>query len=281
MNFLLDDITADPNLWAAAPRQMSIAVTNICDLSCPHCYAPKDKSMLRIDQVVSWLYELDQNGCMGVGFGGGEPTLFPRFADLCSRAANETRLAVTMTTHGHHLSHQVIDSLAGNIHFARISMDGVRGTYESIRQRSFGALLRRIEAISNIVPFGINYVVNSVTIRDIDTAMRIANDLGAAEFLLLPEVPAGRGLGIDEQTKARLREWIAETHSSVRLTISEFGSEGLPVCSPLKEERGLSAFAHVDARGVLKSTSYDRNGILIQREGIMTALRHLRRIMGD
>ncbi len=281
MNFLLDEITADSNLWAAAPRQMSIALTNICDLNCPHCYAPKNKSMLSIGQVVGWLHELDHNGCMGVGFGGGEPTLFPRFAELCSRAANETKLAVTMTTHGHHLKDQTIDALAGNVHFARISMDGVHNTYEAIRRRSFDALLQRIRAIGKIVPFGINYVVNSATIRDLNAALEIAVDLGAAEFLLLPEVPVGRGSGIDNKTKSRLREWVAGQRYSVRLSISECGSEGFPVCRPLKAERGLSAYVHIDASGVLKRTSYDLDGIVIRQEGIMSALRHLRLTTGD
>ena len=281
MNILLEEISADAKLWAAAPRQMSIALTNICDLICPHCYAPKNKSMLTFDQVVDWLHELDQNGCMGVGFGGGEPTLFPRFAELCSRAANETTLAVTMTTHGHHLSHQTIEALAGNVHFARISMDGVHGTYEAIRLRSFDALLRRIRAIGKMVPFGINYVVNSDTIQDLSTALKIADDLGAAEFLLLPEVPVGRGLGIDDRTRARLREWVAEQRCSVPLSVSECGSEGLPVCRPLTAEQGLSAFAHIDASGVLKRTSYDLDGIVIQEGGIMTALRHLKLTTGD
>ena len=93
-----------------------------------------------------WLVDLDANGCIGVDFGGGEPTLYPRFIELCSRTERTTNLAITMTTHAHRLSDQLLKELAGNLHFVRVSMDGVGPTYESIRCRPFNALLERITA---------------------------------------------------------------------------------------------------------------------------------------
>jgi len=35
---------------------------------------------------------------------------------------------------------------------------------------------------------------------------------------------------------------------------------------------GLAAFAHIDATGIIKRTSYDADGILIQEDGVMAAL---------
>ena len=93
VNLLLDEFLPPQESWAAAPRQMSIALTNACDLVCPHCFAPKTHAVLDFKTVVSWLVELDANGTIGVGFGGGEPTLYPHFAELCSYAANKTGLA--------------------------------------------------------------------------------------------------------------------------------------------------------------------------------------------
>ena len=103
VHVLLDEVRAPPRKWATAPRQISVALTNACDLSCSFCYAPKTPSVLDASAVVDWLSELDAGGCLGVGFGGGEPTLHPEFAALCRRVASETRLAVTFTTHGHRL----------------------------------------------------------------------------------------------------------------------------------------------------------------------------------
>lgn len=188
-NILVDEIVPPTSMWSAAPRHVSVALTNSCDFKCPHCYAPKNPAILAFDRLTNWLVDLDSNGCIGVGFGGGEPTLYPRLAELCSYAAKMTNIAVTLTTHAHRLSDQLLNKIAGNLHFVRVSMDGVGQTYESIRCRPFDVLLERIAAIRRVVRFGINYLVNSKTVGDLDAAVLLAADHGASEFLLLPEEP--------------------------------------------------------------------------------------------
>ena len=273
INILVDEIKPPPNVWSAAPRQVSVALTNACDLACPHCYAPKSPATLAFQQIASWLVELDANGCLGVGFGGGEPTLYPRLTELCSFAMRETRLAVTMTTHAHRMDDQMLNELKGNLNFVRVSMDGIGRTYESIRGRSFDTLIDRIKSLSRIVPFGINFVANSRTIGDIESAARLAEKLGASEFLLLPEEPvSGRG-GIDPKSTRVLCEWVGRYQGSVPLSVSQAGSDGLPTCDPLSSETGLAAFAHIDASGLLKRTSFDSTGIRIGEDGVLAALR--------
>ncbi|WP_199284170.1 radical SAM protein [Halomonas sp. A40-4] len=145
LNVLLDEWRPEEAVWSMSPRQVSIALTNVCDLHCEYCYAPKHKASLHTDQLLGWLKELDTEGCLGIGFGGGEPTLHPDFADICQRAAGETQLAVTFTTHGHRLTPQLVERLKGSIHFARISVDGVGRTYEEQRGKPFASLLRGME----------------------------------------------------------------------------------------------------------------------------------------
>ena len=104
LNVLLDEMHPTEASWSKSPRQVSIALTNFCDLRCRYCYAPKHKASLHTDSVLRWLKELDTEGCLGIGFGGGEPTLHPDFVNICKRVAGETQLAVTFTTHGHRLT---------------------------------------------------------------------------------------------------------------------------------------------------------------------------------
>ncbi len=275
INILIDEAKVPRALWATAPRQISVALTNACDLRCLHCYAPKHKAALASERIVEWLNELDANGCLGVGFGGGEPTLHPDFPELCRQVAQKTGLAVTFTTHAHRLDDRLAADLKGSVHFVRVSMDGVGATYEKIRARPFASLQRRIETVRNLAPFGINFVVNAVTLPDLNAAIAIASEAGAAEFLLLPEQPVRGRSGIESATIEALRGWVNSFKGTIPLSVSETGSPGLPTCNPLAGETGLRAYAHIDASAVLKETSYDDTGVSIDTSGVMQALKIL------
>lgn len=269
---LLDEATVPADQWSRAPRHVSIALTNACDLHCRHCFVPKTKDFLDPRRVAEWLVELDANGCVSVGFGGGEPTLHPDFAEFCRFAADKTRLGITCTTHGHGFDECLLASVANALHFVRISMDGVGATYETIRGRPFSSVFQRIKAISAHFSFGINYLVNSMTLPDLDEAVSLAGELGASQFLLLPEQPVGSAGGIDRQTARALRSWVYSYGGNVPLAVSELGGDGLPTCNPLPDETGLRAYAHIDANGTLKASSFDATGSVIGAKGFMHAL---------
>ena len=272
LNILVDEVKTNESAWSLAPRHISIALTNACELSCPYCYAPKRPASLDFHLLTTWLKELDESGCLGVGFGGGEPTLYRQFSETCRFATENTNLAVTFTTHGHNLDEQLLAKLCGNVHFFRISMDGVNSTYEALRGRPFSSLLNRIRMARELAPFGINYVVNKQTIADLDRAISIAVNLGASEFLLLPEEPVNSQGGIEDCTLQKLREWIECYSGSIPLTISEANASGISVANPFANESGLRGFAHIDAKGILKRTSYDKEGQPIGASGVISAL---------
>jgi sulfatase maturation enzyme AslB (radical SAM superfamily) len=275
LNLLLDEVIVPPGKWSAAPRIVSIALTNACNLRCSYCYAPKEPANLDAERLIGWLDELDAHGCLGIGFGGGEPTLSRDLIGLCRHVTRNTGMAVTFTTHGHQLDERLAAELRGNVHFIRVSMDGVGLTYERLRGRSFTALIERLSTIRALSPFGINFVVNALTFPDLDRAVTLAAEHGATEFLMLPEQPVrGRG-GIDSRTSCALAAWVSSYRGPVPLTVSEAGAAGLPTCDPLPGEAGLRAYAHIDASGTLKRSSYDQAGVPIGPAGVAEALRRL------
>jgi pyruvate-formate lyase-activating enzyme len=281
-NLLIDEAKVPAAMWAAAPRQISVALTNACDLRCPHCYAPKHPAKLNSEHLIPWLDELDANGCLGVGFGGGEPTLHPDLPRLCRHATEKTGLAVSFTTHAHRLSDRLAADLSGNVHFIRVSIDGVDATYEMLRGRSFSSLRSRFDTIRRLAPFGINFVVNALTMPDLDAAVALAIKVGATQFLLLPEQAVRGHGGIDNYTSQTLRRWVNSYQGAVPLSVSEAGSVGLPTCDPLMAETGLRAYAHIDASGMLKRSSYnDEGGVLIGAGGVMQALKKLELTIGS
>lgn len=272
INLLIDEVKVHQELWVTAPRHVSIALTNACDLDCAHCFTPKYPAKLDVNRLNTWLDELDANGCIGVGFGGGEPTLYPDLVRVCQYAFKNTGLAVTLTTHGHHIDNQLAAALKGNVQFIRVSMDGVGATYEKIRKKTFPSLLRQLVLIRDIAPFGINYLVNELTLPDLDMAVALADEYDASELLLIPEQPVhGRG-GIGKRTMQELRKWVYSYQGVIPLRISEPASGGLPICNPFTHETGLRAYAHIDATAILKRSSLDKSGVTIGPEGVLHAL---------
>jgi MoaA/NifB/PqqE/SkfB family radical SAM enzyme len=154
-------------------------------------------------------------------------------------------------------------------------MDGVGATYESIRRRSFTALLARLKHIRSISRFGVNVVINERTLSDLDEAAIVAADAGACELLLLPQVPV-RGIpAIHPDTLQELRRWVYSYRGPLKLCINEASADGFPTCDPLAEERGLLAYAHIDAMGVLKPSSYAEAGVQLGEGGVLQAIDQL------
>lgn len=275
LNFLFDEIDVPASLQSHAPRQVSIALTNRCDLACAHCYAPKSRHELRFESVARWLAELDEGGTLGVGFGGGEPTLHSDFVKICQYAARDTRLSVSFTTHGHHIDNELAQRLRGSVHFIRVSMDGVGATYESIRRRSFAELVERLRDVRSISRFGVNVVVNDHTLPELDEVARVSADVGACELLLLPQMPVRSVLAASGDTLQGLRHWVNGYKGPLTLCINESSAEGFPTCDPLARERGLRAYAHIDAMGMLKPTSYSDIGVQLGDDGVLQALDQL------
>lgn len=280
INVLVDEVRPAEKSWSRAPRQVSIALTNACDLQCAYCYAPKTRGTLTADQVLAWLVELDEAGCLAVGFGGGEPTLHPQFTEICQRTARETQLAVTFTTHGHRLTDHLLESLAGSANFFRVSVDGVGQTYEAQRGRKFDDLVARLNSLAGVFPFGINVVVNDRTIDQLDALANLSQQVGAAELLLLPQQPTATVGGVSQELSARLEEWVRNYAGPIRLAISEAGANGLPTCDPLPGEKELRAYAHIDASGMLRTSSYATAATPIGEEGVIAALDRLQTTFG-
>jgi len=281
LNVLIDEIAVPAALQSRVPRQVSIALTNQCDLACAHCYAPKSRDQLGFNVVAQWLAELDSHGTLGVSFGGGEPTLYPELERLCQHVARETRLSVSFTTHGHYIDDVLAERLRGSINFVRVSMDGVGATYESIRRRPFPELLARLRHVRSISSFGVNVVINERTLPDLDEVTMVAAYAGACELLLLPQVPARGVPAISTDTLQGLRRWVDAYRGPLKLCINEASADGFPICDPVAEERGLQAYAHIDAAGVLKPSSYAVTGVPIGEGGVLEAIEQLARDLAE
>ena len=283
LNILMDEAVESTAHWSSAPRYVSISLTNTCELACPFCYASKKTAKLDFDTVVEWAKALDQAGCFGIGFGGGEPTLFPRFDALCRSIRAETDLAITFTTHGHRLTDELATALAGSVDFIRLSMDGIEGTYERLRGRSFDQFKRKMAIARDLAQFGINYVVNSDTIGDLAAAAHFVFDEGAHEILLLPEIRPDGTLAIDAEVLARLQSWVETNHERYRLATSTHSADviGGPIL-PISALDESYEFMHINASGKLKLTAFSAHGVgLAEHDDIIEQMIRLRALSAE
>jgi len=265
LNALLEEVKVPEHRWANAPRYVSVALTNACELSCSYCYAPKHHASLGREQVLRWAQELDEAGCLGLGLGGGEPTLHREFVDICRSVTDQTQLAVTFTTHGHRMTPQLAARLRGAVHFIRVSVDGIGATYERLRGRPFDRLEAAVDQIASVAPFGINMVVNDDTLDDLDRVAAVAQRVGASELLLLPEQPTLKTRGLGRIGRKCLAKWIRDSSLPLRLSMSRSGlEEVVPVADPFPGEEALDAHAHISADGVLRPDAYSDIGIEIE-----------------
>lgn len=278
LNVLLDEVEPPERTWSAAPRQVSIAVTNACDLACSYCYAPKHRAVLEKVDLLRWMDELDQAGAFGVGFGGGEPTLYRHLPEVCAHAAENTDLAVTMTTHGLRWNADLISRLRGTVNFVRVSVDGVGSTYERLRGRSFTQLRDALDAIAGDFQWGMNTVINQDTVGDLDAIVAVAAEHGASELLLLPEQPTAGTTGAGEGTLRVLQSWVGAYTGPVPLATSAEAELGVPTADALPREVGLRSYAHIDASGTARTSSYAPSGVRIGEDGVIAALEQLAQV---
>nr|WP_171046573.1 radical SAM protein [Pseudarthrobacter sp. NamE5] len=263
--------------WAVAPRYVSVALTNACELRCPYCYAAKKPARLGAEEISPWLRELNRNGCLGVGFGGGEPTLHSEFATICQKTAIETGMAVSFTTHGHRITEKLATQLRGSVHFIRVSVDGIGETYERNRGRAFDELENRIDLIAGICRFGVNVVVGDTTVWELDGLLDYAERWGAEELLLLPEQGVAGRAGIGESARNEMTRWLASHRpSKIRVGISRMADlSGIALADAFPMEDRLSAHAHIDANGYLRADAFTDQRIPIQGS-VIDALTELR-----
>lgn len=258
LNILLDEFR--PSTLSRAPANVSIALTGRCNLRCGHCFVPRVNCDLEYERVLGWLRELDDNGCLGVGFGGGEPLLYPHVFDLCAFVHRETGMACTMTTNGVLLDDAAVSRLASNLNFCRISMDGIGKTHEGIRKYSFDKLLSVIQSAAKQMKIGINYLVNDVTIGDLNRIVELAAEIGVKELLLLPEVAANGGVAVSATCLRKLKQSVLDYQGAVPIRISERFKDVVPGSLIIPGDVGTRAYMHIDCRGILKHDSFSRSG---------------------
>lgn len=263
VHILIDEIKVPKEKITHSPRTVSIALTNICDLKCHFCYAPKNKQTHSFEYLKLLCKELDNCGVLEITLGGGEPTLFPEFTELCNWVWDNTSMGISFTTHGHHLDEVFIKKITGKVSSIRFSIDGIEPRYSVIRRKKLSDLIKKIELVSGKIPFGINCVVSKGQSEELEKVIDLAIKLNAVNVLIIPE----HTNGIFQTTEFdwnQIDRIINKYQHKIELLVTYDAGHFLK-----SETLNISIgneylFAHVSADNKIKLNSFDNEGILIQ-----------------
>jgi len=163
------------HLVQKAPRVLQVAITNICNKSCEFCYRPLDAdSAWTFEELIELAHFCGAWGVLEFAFGGGEPTVFPRFTELMKRIWNETTMCPNFTTNGIKLSEKMLAELAG--HYGQIQLS----IYDD--DDYWSAIDRLVAAEAT---FGLNYLVTPERVRTLEPDLYRFAERGVRDVLLL------------------------------------------------------------------------------------------------
>lgn len=162
-------------LERAAPRMLQVALTNACDKSCDFCYRPLEaKSKWSFDDLLELARVCDEWGVLEIAFGGGEPTLFPRFPELLREIWTQTNLCPSFTTHGKRLTPEMLRAMRGSYGQLQVSV------YDEDDTGAIVALL-----VGERARFGLNYLVTPKRVRSIEADVLMWVARGVRDILFL------------------------------------------------------------------------------------------------
>lgn len=260
IHILFDEIKIPQNELSKSPRIVSIALTNICDLKCHFCYAPKNRDNLDIEQLKELCKQLDILGTLEITFGGGEPTLYPNFIELCQWIWQNTSLGISFTTHGHKIDCEFIDKIQGNVSMIRFSIDGIEPRYSEIRGKKLDDLLQKISFVKNKIPFGINCVVSKDKTNELEEVIKLAIGIGAENILIIPEHEQGE-FNLTQSDWFNIDRIMNEYINKIEILITHEASRFIYSRTLEIAHETEFLFLHISADKKMKINSYDTNGI--------------------
>ncbi len=258
LNILLEgDETS--HLRQLAPRNLLIAVTNACNMTCSFCYrdltSPSD---WRYNSLLEFCQQAAEWGVLEVAFGGGEPTIFPRWAELMHELYATTHLALNFTTNGTQLTAEFLRDIAGKYGQIRLSL------YEDNHWPQTIELLASEQA-----RFGVNWLITPAELDAIQTKFDQLLDLGVRDFLLIGykgnEFPA---MHFTPEDYGRFEKWLNTTYDqygdTVTLKLDVCWGKMLPNVPRLFQQDDCGAgadFLSITSDKQIKPCSFAQGGI--------------------
>lgn len=246
-------------------RYLMVEVTDRCNLRCRHCYlGDAGRNDLEWQTLRALLDDFDDIGGLRLMITGGEPLLYPHFAEL-NAALEERTYRTVLITNGTLLDKVDLNSL--RFHEIQFSLDGLREGHELLRgEGTFRPVLAAIEkALAQGMDVSVATVMHRRNLNELEGLGDLLSRLGVSSWTLEFPVPSGR--------MAEHRDLMPGVEECLPFFDLEWGS------GPHEGAEGYACGAHlaaVDSGGRLIKCGYYRSlsGGTVS-SGLRTAWREL------
>jgi MoaA/NifB/PqqE/SkfB family radical SAM enzyme len=261
LNILLEGAET-AHLHRVAPRTLLIGVTNACNLTCSFCYRDlQARSAWRYDSLLTFCQAAAEWGVLEVAFGGGEPLLFPDWADFIRELYATTRLGINFTTNGTMLTEPFLQTIVGQYGQIRLSL------YEDNNWPDSLALLQRANA-----RFGVNWLITPAELVTIEQTFDRLLSLGVRDLLLLSyKGDSQPELHLSDEECQRLATFVTDVHQrlgkAVQLKLDVCWGTRLPAVPRLFDADDCGAgddFISISSDKQIKPCSFAHHGVLIE-----------------
>ena len=240
------------------PLDVGFELSNLCNLHCNHCIRGSHQSSIESLTLPFIQRVLDEAGAqfnpLAVVLTGGEPLAAPLFPEIVRELARRS-VPYRFVTNGWHIPRHLPTLLAHAPSFVRISLSGgTMLTHDA--ERGAGSFQRALLAAATLLANGIraefSLVVTKDSRREIADAIRIANEMGVAEFhVILPQPTpetaiAATDLGPEDWKSVALEVYALSRRSGVPVFL-DYGAF-LPFPRPLCNTLSLRQ-VYIDGQG--------------------------------
>lgn len=174
----------------AMPVHYVLSLTHACNLKCPFCFLEKTPARLAM-RTDDWLAVLDQLPPYArVILFGGEPMLFPGFAEVLRAAAS--RYAVSIVTNGTLLTPAAVEMLVAEENFQdlNVSVDSLGNTNRNVDAATWRRLVEGVQLYNRLrrerprpPKLGISVVLLDDTAAQLHDLHRFAHEELGCDFV--------------------------------------------------------------------------------------------------
>lgn len=202
------------------PPHMAIELTDICNLSCKHCYRQAGYKGKYIDfkKLKEIILQMKEKGLKLVEVTGGEPTLHPQFSQIIQFLCDNLSL-VAILTNGTNITDEmmeVFEKNKGKI-MVNISLDSSSAEFHDKFRGKKGAWETTVHSLKKIsdIPILTRVAMSIVpdNMFDIERTIKVAQENGAKSFAWEVSNTNGRGSNIswNKVSEKRYENFVKES----------------------------------------------------------------------